>query len=361
MTQEEPGFIRLPNMSRNAVPVRVGVLLPFSNGSAATRALAASMLKAAELAVFDAHNPNILLITADEGSTPETAASGARALLAQGAEIIVGPLFSASVLAVAPIARDRGVPLVAFSSDRKVAGNGVYLLSFQPENEVKRIVSYAASQGHTRFAALVPRNAYGDHILQAFRDDVSAAGAQVADVERYDPSTGNVTEPARAIAQANPDTVLVAQGGSLLKQMAPTLTYDGIDSSKIKLLGTGVWDDASIQREPVLEGGWFPAPMPDNDNAFNAKYRAAYGANAPQLATLSYDAISLAALLASGEPYHRFTPAALADPNGFAGVNGIFRFNPDGTSERGLAVLSVEPGGFEVVSPAPTTFQPQGS
>lgn len=176
MAAEEPGFLRLPNMSRNAVPVRIGVLLPFSNGSAATRALATSMLKAAQLALFDANNPNILLITADEGSTPDAAANGARSLLAQGAEIIVGPLFAQSVTAVAPMARDRGVPVIAFSSDRKVAGDGVYLLSFQPENEVKRIVGYAISQGHTNFAALAPKNAYGDHVLDAFQQDVTELG-----------------------------------------------------------------------------------------------------------------------------------------------------------------------------------------
>ncbi len=361
MLGEEQGFLRLPNMPANRVPVRVGVLLPFSNGSAATRALAAAMLKSAELALFDAGNPDIMLITADEGSTPDSAAAGARTLLAKGAEIIVGPLFSASVNAVAPIARDRGVPVIAFSSDRNVAGPGVYLLSFQAENEVKRIVSYAASQGHSNFAALIPSNAYGDHIAAAFQADVTGLGGQVVDLARYDPSTGNVTDPAKGVADAKPDVVLIAQGGSLLKQMAPTLTFEGIDAAHVQLLGTGVWDDPSIEEQPELSGGWFPAPAPAADDVFNAKYIADFGAAPPPLATLAYDAISLAALLAPGTPYHRFTPTALTDPNGFAGVDGIFRFNPDGTAERGLAVMAVKPDGFVVVSPAPVTFQHQGS
>ncbi len=361
MTGEEPGFIRLSNMPKNVTPVRVGVLLPFSNGSAATRVLAQAMLKSAELALFDAGNPEILLITADEGSTPDQAAAGARTLLAKGAEIIVGPLFSGSVAAVAPIAQDRGVPVIAFSSDRTVAQAGVYLLSFQPENEVKRIVSYAASQGHSSFAALIPGNAYGDHIAAAFRDDVSALGGQITDVGRYDPATGNVTDPAGAIAKSHPDVVLIAQGGGLLKQIAPILAYDGIDSGHVQLLGTGLWDDPSIQTVPQLTGGWFPAPAPAADDAFDAKYKSDFGASPPPLASLAYDAVSLAALLAPGQPYHRFTPAAITDPNGFAGVDGIFRFNPDGTAERGLAVMAVEPDGFTVVSPAPVTFQQQGS
>ena len=101
------------------------------------------------------------------------------------------------------------------------------------------------------------------------------------------------------------------------------------------------------------------APEPDADDAFGGRFRETFGSDPPQLASLAYDAIGLVALLSSGEPYHRFTQAALMDPNGFSGVDGIFRFNADGTSERGLAVLEVAPDGFHVVSPAPKTFQSQ--
>ena len=86
------------------------------------------------------------------------------------------------------------------------------------------------------------------------------------------------------------------------------------------------------------------------------KYRTAFGAAPSQLASLAYDAVSLVALLSPGVAYHRFTRGALMDPNGFGGVNGIFRFKADGTSERGLAVLEVTANGPLVVSPAPTTF-----
>ncbi len=171
LTGDQPGFLRLGNTPKDHPPVRVGLLLPFSNGSPATRALANAMLNAAQMAVSDAANPDLLLIPADEGSSPADAAKAARKLLAQGAEVIVGPLFAASVTAVTPIARDRGVPVLAFSTDRSVAGKGVYLLSFQPENEIRHIVAYAAAKGRKNFAALVPQNAYGDRVAQAFCPD----------------------------------------------------------------------------------------------------------------------------------------------------------------------------------------------
>jgi ABC-type branched-subunit amino acid transport system substrate-binding protein len=358
LTGDEPGFLRLSNMPQGRVPVRVGVLLPFSNGSASTRALAKSLMNAAQLAIFDARNPDILLISADEGSTSQDAAAAARGLLAQGAEVIVGPLFAASVTAVAPIARDRAVPVIAFSTDRNVAGDDVYLLSFQPENDVKRVISYAAAHGHTNFAALIPRTAYGERIASALKAEIEADKLQLSDIERFDPGAADLSGPAHAVAASNADAILIAQGGAPLRSMAAML---GTDRARFKLLGTGLWDDRSLTRESMLEGGWFAAPPPNADETFAAKYRAVFGSTPPQLAALAYDAISLVALLAPGTPYHRFTPEALTDPNGFSGVSGVFRFNPDGTSERGLAILGVEPEGFRVVDPAPRTFQPQGS
>lgn len=357
LTGERPGFLRLGNMAEGRVPVRVGLLLPFSNGSSATRGLAQSMMKAAQLALFDAHNADLVLMSADEGSTPSQAAAGARLLLGEGAEIIVGPLFAGSVTAVAPIARDHGVPVVSFSSDRSVAGNGVYLLSFQPENEVDRIVTYAAAQGHAVFAAMVPNTAYGARVAQEFASDVKAAGAQVADVEKFEPNSQGISVASKAVAGAKPDAILIAQGGSLLREIGPTLAADGASNQTAQYLGTGLWDDPANAREPMLAGGWFTAPAHASHKSFEARYRAVFGGNPSQLSTLAYDAVSLVALLAPGQPYHRFTQAALTDPNGFAGVDGIFRFAPDGSSQRGLAILRVDPEGFQIVSPAPKTFE----
>ncbi len=362
LTGEQPGFLRLANMNNGHVPVRVGILLPFNNGSAATRALASSMLKAAELAVFDSGNPDILLISADEGGNPEAAAAAARNLLQQGAEIIIGPLFAQSAEAVGPVAADHAVPVISFSTDRRIAGNGVYLLSFLPEGEVHRVITYAASQGHTNFAAMVPNTVYGQRVGDYFKDDVKAAGGTVTDVEKFTAATDAIATPAHAAAATKPDAILIAQGGALLRDIASSLAGAGANPDHVKYLGTGLWDDPAIAHDPLLAGGLFAAPSPRIDAAFIAKYKSIYGTAPAQLASLAYDGVSLVALLSSGKPYSRFTAQALTDPNGFSGVDGIFRFRPDGTSERGLAVMSIDPdGGFNIVSPAPATFQGSGS
>lgn len=362
LLSDEPQFLRLPNMDRDKTPLRIGVILPVSNPSPATRSLAQAMLKAAQLALYDSANRDMLLMTMDDSGRPGEAAEAARRLLNQGAEVIIGPLFAGSVSAVAPVARDRGVPVLAFSTDRTVAGNGVYLLSFQPQSEVKRVVAYAAAKGHKNFAALVPATSYGQVSEQAFREEVKAQGGTVSTVERFSPtSSAAVTAQAAAIAKTGADAVFIAQGGAQLRAIGPALALGGVDPTRVKLLGTGLWDDLTINKETTLHDGWFAAPAPDVDSNFVSKYRSTFGAPPPPLAALAYDAVSLIALLGAGPPYHRFTAAALTDPNGFSGVDGIFRFNADGAIERGLSVLAVRPGGFEVISPAPTTFQAKGS
>ncbi|GAA0552338.1 ABC-type branched-subunit amino acid transport system substrate-binding protein [Rhizomicrobium palustre] len=357
VSAETPNFLRLPNTPAQAVPVRVGVILPFDNANAGTRSLAKALMHAAQMALYDSGNRNIILMTAEDTGSSDDAVASAQKLLDQGAEVIVGPLFAGSVNAVAPLARDRGVPVLAFSTDRSVAGNGVYLLSFQPQSEVRRIVTYAAGQGRKKIGALIPQTPYGDVVEQEFRKVAQESGVSICAVARFSPSAGALTDPAATVAKADCDAVLVPQGGTLLRGITQTLAYSNLDTAKVKLLGTGLWYDPTAPKEGLLNGAWFAAPQPSNDDAFNAKYHQTFGSEPPQLAQLAYDAVSLVALLANGTPYHRFTQRAITDPNGFAGVSGIFRFRPDGSIERGLAVLAVEPTGFTLVNPAPTTFQ----
>lgn len=354
---DQPGYYRLPHTSIDKTPVRVALLLPFTNPSTDTRALADAMEKAAELAMFESGNSDIIIMPRDEGGSPELAARVASAAIDEGAEIIIGPLFAQSVQAVAPIARAKGVPVIAFSSDRSVGGDGVYLLSFQPEDETHRIVAYAARHGHSNFAALVPSSAYGIKVEKAFRDTVADMRGKVLTVEHFGATPDSIAAPAAAAEAQHPDAVFVGQGGALLKAMGPALA----GGPNTQLLGTSLWNDASLSREASLSHGWFAAPSDDQWTSFASRYAQLYGARPPRIATLSYDAISLVVLLSKGEPYQRYSEQALTDPNGFSGTDGIFRFHVDGGIERGLAVMEVTPEGFRAVDPAPRTFENMGS
>jgi ABC-type branched-subunit amino acid transport system substrate-binding protein len=353
---------RSPHMG-TATPTRVAILLPLhQNGS--RNGLAQSMLNAAQLALFEFGSDNLILLPKDTKGTEEGARSAIEEALRQGAELILGPLYAEEVRGVGALARGNGVTLIGFSSDRTVAGGGVYLLSFPPEDEVSRVISFAAQRGVYRFAALGPRSAYGDRALASLEQSLAQAGLTpspgadgrgLVAVERYAPMSGALIDPALRLAgQGGFDALFIPEGGSLLKEIGPVLETSALNG-RVRLLGTGLWDDASLGQQSVLVGGWFAAPAPSKRAQFVARYTEVYG-NAPaRLASLAYDAVSLAITL-SRQGGGSFPSQALHDPNGFDGVDGIFRFREDGTVQRGLAVLEIRQGGAVVVDQPPSRF-----
>ncbi len=276
--------------------VKVGLLLPLSaSGNAGVAAT--SMKNAAEMALAEFQNPNIQLLIKDDAGSPQGASQGAQQAVDEGAEIILGPLFAASVPAAAQVARSRGISCIAFSTDSSVAGRSVYLLSFLPESDVNRIVEYAASSGKRSFAALLPDNAYGNVVEIAFKQAVARRGARVAVFEKYG---ADRAAPARTVAQslAQADTLLLADDGESVVATADALTAAGANLHNIQMLGTGLWDNPRVFASASLQGGWYAAPDPAGFRAFAGRYRTRYGAEPVRTATLAYDSVALVAALA---------------------------------------------------------------
>ncbi len=360
-----------PNAQPGAQPgqprptVKVALLLPLS-GSGNAASLAKSLKQAGELALFDLDNPTVTLTTKDTKGTPEGAKAAATAAVQEGAELVIGPLFAKSVSAAASITRQANIPMVAFSSDQSVAGNGVYLLSFLAGRDVPTIVSYTIGQGRRNFGALIPKSPYGRIVEGAFRRAVNAQGGQVVAIEQFQPDANSMLEPAKRIAEfaKSPDpsippridALFIPVGSGTLPTVAALMPYYEIDTAKVKLIGTGLWNYANIGREKPLVGGWFPAPDPKGWRGFSQRYVKAYETTPPRLASLSYDAVGIAIALSQGRPKQRYSPNQLTRARGFSGVDGLFRLLPDGTSQRGLAILEVQKFGTRVIQSAPLSF-----
>jgi ABC-type branched-subunit amino acid transport system substrate-binding protein len=333
--------------------VKVGLILPLSAAGNAGVA-AQSMKNAAEMALAEFQNPNIQLLIKDDGGSPQGAQQATQQALDEGAEIILGPLFALSVPATAQGTRARGISVIAFSTDSSVAGRGVYLLSFLPESDVNRIIEYAAGTGKRSFAALLPDNAYGNVVEAAFKQAVARRGGRVVAFERYGADRAGVARMAQSLGQA--DALLLADDGDSVVATADALTAAGANLKNIQLLGTGLWDNPRVSNSAALRGGLYAAPDPSGFRAFSGRYRAKYGADPVRTATLAYDAVALVAALARTQGGQRFSAEVLTNPSGFAGIDGVFRFRPDGTNERGLAVMRVAPGGSQPVAGSPKSF-----
>ena len=344
--------------------VKVGLVLPFGKGGDAGQ-IAAGLKQAAELALFDVNGANIALIPKDSQGTSQGAAAATGEAIAAGAELIIGPLFAQEVQGMAPVAQQANVPVVAFSSDRSVAGNGIYLLSFLAGEDVSRVVAYAGAHGRRSFAALIPQTPYGALVEKAFHTAVLRANGRLAVIEHYaveanalaDPLNRLKTAIASAKASGNPvDSLLLPGGQDTLPLLAPMLAYNAIDTKSVKLLGTGSWDYPAMIKEAGLAGGWYAGPDPAGWKDFSDRYAKSYGMQPVRLASLGYDAVTLALALAANPAGQRFTPEKLTRTSGFAGVDGLFRLRPDGTCERGLAILEVAPFGAHVIDAAPSAF-----
>lgn len=363
---QPPTVVQTPTQLPGSTPppsaggkIMVALLLPLSGPSAT---LGQAMLDAAEMALYDLAGEQLELLTRDTRGTPEGASAAAQQVMSQGAQLILGPLLASEVGAVKPIAEAGRVPVIAFSTDATLAGEGIYLMGFLPSEEVARVTSYAHAQGHNRFAVLAPSTPYGQVVADAVRNAVEANGASLSRIEFYDPALNNVAAAVRRFAGegVDYDALFLPEGGSRIRALAPQLPYFKIDPDQVKFLGTGLWDDPTIGAEPALDGGWYAAPAPAARAPFERRFAQLYGHAPPRLATLGYDATALAAVLARAPQGTDFSDQALTNPNGFSGLDGVFRFRPDGLVQRGLAILQVQRGGNAIVDPPAQTFQNLG-
>lgn len=381
---------------RAAQTVRVGFLAPLSGPNAP---LGRMLFDAAQLALFDLADDRFILVPRDTEGQAEAAARAATEILAEGVDIIIGPLFASSAAAVAPLARQRGVKVLSFSTDRSVAGGGVYTLGFAPDQQVVRVVRYAVEKNLTRFALLAPDSPYGQAVTAAMGEALAGSEGRLLHQDRYPADSPDLTPVMRrftaalraaaardtppplpppsgsgagqdqagmpaavppALPPAPADAILLPEGGAKLRALAPLLPYFDIDPRNVRFIGTGLWDDPGLGTEPALVGGWFAAPAPEGFEDFRKRFEQVYGRRPHRLASLAYDAMALAGILArvaQQQPNPTlFEDALLHNSDGFAGYDGIFRFLPNGVVERGLAVMEVQRRAPRVVDPAPARF-----
>jgi branched-chain amino acid transport system substrate-binding protein len=351
-----------PTSSIGEGQVKVGLILPLS-GSGNTAVVAQSMRNAADMALAEFPGADIQLLVKDDGGSAPGAQQAAQQALDEGAEIILGPPFGLTVGPVGQLARSRNVPVIAFSTDANVAARGVYLLSFLPESDVDRIVAYAVSQNRRSFAALIPDNAYGTVVEAAFKQQVARRGGRIIALERFPLDKTQMQGPVRNVAQAagRADAIFMPDGAEGAGTAAQTLIASGIDTKRVQLLGTGLWEDPQIFSNPQLEGAWYAGPDPTGFRNFSGRYRSRYGNDPVRTASLAYDAVALVAALVKTQGKQPFTEQILTNSSGYTGIDGLFRFRPDGTNQRGLAVLRVTPTGGQIISPPPKAFGGSGT
>lgn len=340
-------------------PLKVAILVPQSGANAA---IGEALLQAAQLAVFDLNEPGFELIPKDTKGTPEGTKAAVDEAAREGVKLILGPLFAQEVEAAKVSARNYGLTVIGFSTDWRVAGDNVYSMGVLPFGQAERIADYAARQGLRRIVMVAPRDMYGDAVGAAFEQTARRYGITVVKTLRI---SADGSDAMTAINQINAskgqfDALFMPVGGQTIHMMAATLKGYGLGSNVVRYLGTGLWDEATIISDPNMAGAIYAAPSPSIRAGFERNYQRIYGATPPRLASIGYDSAALAIVLAKNATIANqrvsFDRAALTNPNGFSGVDGIFRFGQNGLAERGMAILQIAGGHANMVEPAPASF-----
>jgi len=345
----DPGNVVLSDGDRH----RVALLLPVSG---ADGDVGQSIANATTLALLDTRNTNIRMTTYDTALGVDAAVKKA---VADGNKLILGPLRSDDVVAVANVAKPAGVPMISFSNDVGAAGQNVFLLGHLPNQSIDRVVKYAKAQGYTRFGGIVPKSVYGQRALSNLTNSVRGAGGTLVSIQEIDGGTASIDAAARKLTAAGAiDAVLIADNGRVAIATVPALRRAGLNNAKI--LGTDLWNiDATVASNAGMRGAWFASVSDNMFRQYADKYRARFGKSPSRLSSMGYDSVLLVARVAQDwKVGTRFPVARLTDADGFIGIDGAFRFLGNGMSERALEVQEAQAGKFVTIDPAPRGFTP---
>ena len=381
----------------NADSFRVGMLLPLSG---VAEKYGQGLKNASMIAADDIKNSNLILQYYDTQSNPSGARIAAENAIRQGAKVIIGPLMSVEVQAIANETIYQGVPVIAFSTAQEVLQPTVYTIGLLVEEQVDRIVSYAVAQGRRKLALLIPDNSTGNAVAKAAAKTAQKNQIELSVVAYYSPETSDFSsiikqmtnyderhkellklreelaakaemgdkraeyelkqiETKEGIGDIGFDMILIPESGVKLTSIISMFAYYDAIHPDIQFLGTSMWESGNYNNESVIQRAWYPTISRAHSGYFAGKYNQIFGEKPSSLYSFSYDAIALANSLAQKNSQDINKIITTAD--GYVGINGAFRFFEDGTNQHSLDVIEIRSGGDFVIDAAPHQFSDDGS
>lgn len=343
-------------------PVPVALMVPGGSGQATDQLLARSLENAARMAIADLGGIQIDLRVYNTSGQAGQAGQIAQNAVAEGARIILGPVFAQEANAAGVAIAPQGVNLLSFSNNTDIAGGNVFVLGPTFDNTARRLVRYAAGQGQRRVMIVHDQTTAGEAGRASIARAISGSGSTLVATMGYEFSQSGVATAAPQIAanarSSGADALFfTADTAGALPLITQMLRDQGLTTAQARYLGLTRWDipQATLSL-PGVQGGWFALPDPALYQAFVSRYQATYGEAPHPIAGLAYDGIAaIGALVRSGRN-DALGRDALTQGSGFAGVTGAFRLRPDGTNERALAVAEVRNRQVVVIDPAPRSF-----
>lgn len=364
--------------------IKVALLLPFSGKH---KKLGWSLFNAASISLFDNdHNHIVELVLFDSKETSKETEDAFERIIASGIKVVIGPVFSRSLPKIEKKAKDNEITVISLSnnqalSKRTNSDGGVFLAGILPESQMDRVVEYAMDKGKFNFATIAPNSQYGRTISTLFSRVARDRDGNMITSEFYSANGRDVDRVVARVVKAfslpanltlekgklkkdvkisyrdriYPQVIFIPQSGKMLSKITSALKKYNRDERDFQIVGTSQWDDASTLKDTNLLGAWFPAPVHDRFRNFERAYHAKFKKYPPRISSIIYDLT--AAVIEVSNRKGRLRAPEISDfvnyekePfNGFDGIDGLFRFLPNGLVQRNLAIIQVGNGKFDII------------
>jgi|LauGreSBDMM110SN_4_FD.fasta_scaffold13300_3 ABC-type branched-subunit amino acid transport system substrate-binding protein len=372
----------LTTIKSNKQKIKVGLFLPFSGKN---KELGWNLFNAATLSLFDNdENNNIELVLIDSGDSANEATKAFKEILNQEIKIVIGPVFSPLVEAIEKDVKENNIVVISLSNNQKLIGkttnkSGIFLAGIMPENQIEKIVSYAVNQDKSSFSIIAPNNQYGLTITNLLKTISKKKDGTFITSELYDSNAqdfnklaervvksfrapshlaeGGGNKPKAALKESDriySKIIVIPESGKVLSKIVEAIKQQNPDEREFQIVGTSQWDDISTFNDPNLVGAWFSAPESQKFRIFEKSYYQTFNKYPPRISSIVYDSVAVIASLVEKRKDMRievgdFTAYSIWPKNGFEGIDGLFRFLPNGLVQRNLAILEVKRDRFETI------------
>ena len=345
-------------------PIPVALLVPKTSRNASS--VATSLENATRLAISQLDTARINLKVYDTYGSSKIAANQAKLAVKEGAKIIIGPLFGDAANEVGLALSNNNINVISFSNNPTVAGGNLFIIGKTFENTAERLITFASTKGKRRAVIIYPDTIEGRLGRDALEAATKKSKIRIVATQSFSFTQESVVNSVPLVRAAtkiyDADLLLLTSNSAgALPLLAQLLPEAGLNPQKIQYAGLARWDIPSQNIAlPGLQGGWFTVPETIRYEIFSDHYFAEYREKPHPLAGLAFDAISAIGALAQSGHSNAVTTRALTRKSGFTGVDGIFRFTPAGSNQRGLAIAQIKNSQVNIIDDAPQSFNNYG-
>ena len=252
--------------------------------------------------------------------------------IAKPGKIFVGTLNSNETKVVKNYCKE-GILFFSFASNKKLAGNCVYLINFFPEDDLIALFNFFPAG--SKIALLYPENFYGygvnetiDDIAKksnsliinraSYKEDLTNAREAIKELGKFELRKYELDRQKKILKNKDDDVsknalkkikrfetlgdvdfthIILPDYGIRLLEIAPLLPFYDVDPKKVQFVGTGVWDDEVFFNEPALQGAIFSGIEKKKRIKFIEDYLYIHKEKPLRISTIPYDIVGILSYL----------------------------------------------------------------